>query len=222
MTVAARRRENGPGVDDFMSSTFLNLALIWRQVLAYLAAAALVALVAPLLGQRLSGLLLFLYFAGQYWLFKALLKARGLLETPRNHRLAFGALALLLILPILFGLALLVLPGLFLVSRWIAAPSFIVACGLGPFAAARESWDAVRGHTLRIAVAVAALFVIASLAGAALNAAGAALGVAGPPSRNGPVGTVGLQFLPLLLLGLSVATYQLIGPRDRTIEDIFG
>lgn len=206
-----------------LSLTFANLALIWRQVVAYMAVAGILAFAGPLAGKELAGLIgLALYFGGQYWLYRALLRARGMLEADRIHFLAFVGLAALLIFPISLGLVLLVLPGLFLVARWIAAPSYIVARGQGAIAAAGGSWDAVRGSTGKVAGAVVLLFVLASTLGAVPNAIGRALGAATAFGDARPANVIEANILPLLLLGLSVAAYQLLGPKDNSIEEVFG
>ncbi len=186
-----------------MARSFENLRLIWRQIAAYLAILVAAALLLPLVGQNLGGGAgLVAYLAGQHWLFHALLKARGMLETQRNHFLAFIGLALVLIFPIIFGLGLFILPGLFLVARWIAAPAFVVARGLGVFAAAGGSWVAVRGNTTKVAGAVMLLFVIVSFVSTVISAIGST--VDGPEIYRGvrSIEMVAAHFLPLALLGL--------------------
>lgn len=214
----ATRAEVGFG--ELLSLSLRNLALIWRQVLAYLAVAMLLGVGTPLFGKESMGLVGFLlYFAGQYWLFRSLLNARGLLATQRIHFLAFVGLAALLILPIMFGLAALLLPGLFLVARWIAAPAFIVANGEGVFAATGASSAAVRGSTVRVMALVVVLFLIVIAALIPLAAIDRAL--------DGKTATEALDQLaghlfPLVLLGLSVAVYQSYRRADTMIEDVFG
>lgn len=206
-----------------MARSFANLRDIGREVAAYLAVVVVLAFALPLAGTEITGLLGFLlYLAGQYWLFRRLMQTRGLLETQRVHILAFAGLALLLIFPILFGIGLLVLPGLFLVARWIAAPAFIVARGEGAFAAAISSWNAVRGSTLKVAGAVTLLVLLDSVAGAAGSAIDQALAGVAAYDEAKPGNVIQINLLPLLLLGLSVATYELLGPEDNSIEEVFG
>lgn len=206
-----------------MARTFGNLRLVWRHVLAYLAVATVLAFVIPLVGGEPTGLVGFgLYFAGQYWLFRALLKARGLVETPRIHIFAFVGLAAVLILQIMFGLVLFVLPGLFLVARYIAAPSFIVARGDRAFVAAISSWRAVRGHTVKVAGAVALIGVSVSMLGSLTGALAGTLAEVGAFRTAKPIDVIELQLIPLLLFALSTATYELLGPEDNSIEEVFG
>jgi hypothetical protein len=208
------------GYSNLLSLSLGNLALIWRQVLAYLVVAVVLGVGMPLFGKESMGLVgLLFYFAGQYWLFRSLLKARRLLQTQRIHFLAFVGLAALLIFPIMLGLAALLLPGLFLVSRWIAAPAFIVARGEGVFAAVGASWAAVGGRTVRVMGAIVVLALIVVAISGVLEGIGRALGGAG---ASNALDLVGAHLLPLVLLGLSVAAYQLLGPEDTMIEDVFG
>jgi len=206
-----------------LSRAFENLWLIRKQVAIYLIVVALCAFTMPLLGQAITGGGGFaLYLVGQYWLYQSFLKARGMLETPRYHLFAFFLLAVLLIFPIMFGLAALVLPGLFLVARWIAAPCFVAARGQGAISAAGASWDAVRGHTGKIAGAVVIMFLITSALG--LVTGGLSRLVSGIEAYSGakPFDLIDVHLLPLLLLGLSTATFELLGPEDTMIEDVFG
>lgn len=203
--------------------SFENLWLIRARSLAYLAVVAVWALiVTPFVPVDVSALALILYLAGQYWLYHGLLKARGMIETPRHHALSFAGLALLLIVPIAFGLALLMLPGLFLVARWIAAPSYVVARGHWSVAAATESWRAVRGHTLKLMVAVIIMFVMASILGGLTDLIENLLGSVQSYRLENPVSMIELHFLPLMLLGLSTATYEQLGPQSAMIEEVFG
>lgn len=206
-----------------MARSFENLRLIGRQIAAYLAILVAAAFLLPLFGQNLGGGAgIVAYLAGQYWLFQEFMKARGMLETQRNHFLAFVGLAVVLILPIIFGLGLFILPGLFLVARWIAAPAFVVARGEGVFASATSSWNAVRGSTLKVAGAVTVFFVLVSLFGVVASLVDGILSAVDAFGTAKPANVIQVNLFPLLLLGLSTATYELLGPEDTSIEEVFG
>lgn len=202
--------------------SFENLWLIRMQVLGYLGIFTILALVLPLINVRGGGGAIAVYLIGQHWLYRSLLKARGLLENSRNHLIAFFGLALVLFLPIFFGLVALLLPGLFLVARWIAAPAFVVGRGEGPLEAARSSWRAVRGHTVKVAGVVVIMFLIVSALGALTGAIDGQIGDLDAYRQTKPVDLIELHFLPVLLLGLSTAIYELLGPQDTMIEEVFG
>ena len=206
-----------------ISRSFENLWMIRWRVLAYLLAVGLLGFGMPLFGNESTGVIGFvLYFAGQYWLFHAALKGRGLLQTTRIRFFSFIGLAALLILPIMFGLAAFLAPGLFLVARWIAAPAFIVARGHGAFASTEASADAVRGSTTRVATAAVVLFLITFACSAVIDGIGKALGGFEAFGAVDPLDLIEGHLLPLLLLGLSVAVYEMAGRKDTMIEDVFG
>jgi hypothetical protein len=206
-----------------ISRSFENLWLIRKEIAIFLAIIAVAAFTLPLLGQSLaSGAGFVSYFVGQYWLYQTFLKARGMLETPRYHLISFIALGLVLILPITFGLVAFLLPGLFLVARWIAAPAYVVAGGRGSFAAAADSWRAVRGHTGKVAGAAVVMFLIVTALSSLTGAIDGQLGSLDAYRETKPIDLIEFHFLPLLLLGLSTATYELLGPRNTMIEEVFG
>jgi hypothetical protein len=205
-----------------LTRSFANLWLIRMQVLGYLGIFTAIAFVLPLAGLEPGGGGLVAYLVGQYWLYHSLLKARGLLETTRYHYFAFVGLALALILPILFGLAAFALPGLFLVARWIAAPTYVVADGRGAFAAAGASWAAVRGHTGKLALAVVIMGLIVSAIGLVIGLVDGQVANLAAYRDAKPIDLIEVHFLPLLLLGLSTATYEMLGPQVSVIEEVFG
>lgn len=206
-----------------VSLTFSNLRSIWRELLAYLAVVAVFAFGAPVAGGGVAPIIgVLFYFAGQYWLFRRLMITRGLQQSQRVHIFAFVGLAALLIFPIIFGLTLLFVPGLFLVARWIAAPSFIVALGDNAFRGAINSWNAVRGHSVKLMVILALMFLGVSMLGSLTYGLDWAVGNAGAYTDAKPIDVIEMQLLPLLLLGLSTATYELLGPEDNSIEEVFG
>jgi hypothetical protein len=215
------RREASFGT--LMSRSFENLWTIRKEVAIYLVVVAVCAFTLPLLGVGVTGGGGFVaYLAGQYWLYQSFLKARGMLETPRYHLFAFFLLAAMLIFPIMFGLAALLLPGLFLVARWIAAPCFVAARGDNAIAASGASWDAVRGHTAKLAGAVVTMFLITSALSVVTGGLGGVLSGMEAYTSARPLDLIEAHLLPLLLLGLSTATYELLGPEDTMIEDVFG
>lgn len=218
MTAAVlARHEAEPSL---VSLSLQNLWLIWPQVLAYIAVATVLGLGAPITGAGQAGLAdLMFHFGGQYWLFRTLLRRRGLLRTEQIHIFAFVGLALLLIIPIMFGLVMLLIPGLFLVARWIAAPAFVAARGEGPWAAAVASFAAVRGQTGAVMSAIVVLVFVLIAIMLVLVVLDRALGSPADPAL---LNRVSGHFLPLMLLGLSVATYQRLGSEDTAIEDVFG
>jgi hypothetical protein len=211
------------GVGTLLSHCVGNLRAIWRELLAYMAGVVVLAFLLPLAGTELSGIPAIVgYLAGQYWLFRRVLVTRGMLETQRTHIFAFTALAALLIVPIMIGVAMFVLPGVFLVARTIAAPSFIVARGEDAFTAMRSSWQTVRGHSVAVMIVVTLIAVGTSLLGGSFNWIDGAVDSVDAYGEASPANVIQMQMLPLLLLGLSTAVYELLGPEDNSIEEVFG
>jgi hypothetical protein len=211
------------GIGALLSHTFGNLGSVWRELAAYLAGVVAIAFVLPLVGSELSGIpALAGYLAAQYWLFRRVLVTRGMLDTQGTHVFAFAALAALLIVPIMLGLAMFVLPGIFLVARTIAAPAFIVARGEDAIAAMRSSWQAVRGHSVPVMIVATLLVLGASVFGGAFAVIDGAVSKIDAFADASPGDVIQMQLVPLLLLGLSTAVYEKLGPEDNSIEEVFG
>lgn len=80
---------------------------------------------------------------------------------------------------ITFGLILLIVPGLILLTFWsVGAPSIVVE-GVGPFDAFGRSWKLVRGEAWPVFGVLLIAFLIVVAVSAVLSAIGAAIGVAG-------------------------------------------
>jgi hypothetical protein len=96
---------------------------------------------------------------GAYVLFEAMLRETGFL--PRGTEdsfLPYVGLSILYTLAVGLGLILIVLPGLFLMARWIVASPLLITRGGGVMAAMRDSWERTRGNEFPILVAVIVLF----------------------------------------------------------------
>ena len=76
----------------------------------------------------------------QYWMTAALLHDLGLRTAKRPRVIAFIMLGLVTGVAILVGLALLILPGLFLLARWSIAIPAIIAADARVFEAIDYSW----------------------------------------------------------------------------------
>lgn len=80
---------------------------------------------------------------GEYFLLLAVMHRWGLMRKP-NWR-GFGEYALQLLvkyIAIMFGTALLILPGIFLAVRWLPSYAYIFGKGLNTFPALDRGWDA--------------------------------------------------------------------------------
>ncbi|MXO58408.1 hypothetical protein GRI89_02455 [Altererythrobacter salegens] len=114
------------------------------------------------IGAGLSGIVVAIAaVVAQYLLLQALLRQRGYLpETTRFRIFSYILMIVLLALANGIGLILFVVPGLFLMARWSAAVAFLIAEDGPVFEAMGSSWDAVRGNTTAIALAILAGMII--------------------------------------------------------------
>jgi hypothetical protein len=119
-----------------------------------------------------------LSLVGFFWLTGALVEAvhdvrdgridttiGELFERTRPKLPALIAAGVLAALGILVGLVLLIVPGLFLLTRWSLVAPVVVLEGKGPGDALGRSWELVRGHSWR----VFAVIVITGIATSVLS-----------------------------------------------------
>lgn len=96
----------------------------------------------------------FLQLAGGYWLTIRLMEKGGLL--PNGSDRGFGsyfALGIVANLAIIFGLLVLVIPGIILLIRWLPAYGFMFGERLGATQALERSWKATKPHFTALLVA---------------------------------------------------------------------
>lgn len=84
-------------------------------------------------------------FAAQYYVTRRLIDERWA-AGDRSSALAVFVLQLVSTLGILLGLVLLIIPGLFLMTRWFAAVPLLISRNEGTGDALRESWRLTEGH----------------------------------------------------------------------------
>ncbi len=66
------------------------------------------------------------------------------------------------------------------------------------------------------------IFIGVSLIGGLIGGIGGLLAGLGTDRAAEPIDVIELQLIPLLLFALSTATYELLGPQDNSIEEVFG
>lgn len=104
-------------------------------------------------GAGIGGLLvLILAIVAQYLLWQAMLESGTVMVGTRVQRryLAFLGLAILSTLGAAFAFLALIVPGLIVLARWIAAPGYLIRRRLGVIESMRQSWYAVKGNTTPI------------------------------------------------------------------------
>jgi hypothetical protein len=208
---------------ELITAAFGELAENRREVLIYLGAFLLVdiagAIPRPLVWVTgPTGLLAFGgYFLGQYLLYRAVLRRAGhAAEGIRIFR--FIGMAIVIAFALMFASYLFLIPAVVVGARWIAAPCYLVATDKGVFASLGESWSATSGNTLPLSLAFTAMVLMfgALLVGftALVTAVKGVLGI------ELSVGVVS-HFLPLLLLGLSVAVYRRVNAEGTELAAVF-
>jgi hypothetical protein len=211
---------------ELITASFAELAASRREVLAYLG----VFLLADVLGslapewlssiEEIGSLVVFGgFFFAQYLLYRAMLRHAGHDGAKgRIHIFRFVVMAFVITIGIIFASYLFVIPAIMLAARWIAAPCYVVAADKGPISSLRESWSATRGNTLPLSLAFAALVLLFLVLLAMFEALESALedGLGVQLAL-----TLSLHFLPLLLMGLSVATYRRLNQEGAELAAVF-
>lgn len=147
-----------------------------------------------------------------YFLLVAMLRRTGLYSrTDGDSFLPFIGLSVLSTLGTMLGFIAFVIPGLFIMARWIIAPQILVARGAGVMEALGESWDRTRGNEFQIIVAAVALLLV-------LIAVGIAVSVF--LQQDSPERIIAAQLASsastVVFLSLGVALYGLMRPAAAT------
>ena len=159
---------------------------------------------------------------GQYYLVETMLGRQG--AGPRGGKRHFASLfvaSLLGSLGVIAGFVLLIVPGLYLAARWIAATPFIVDQETGGIASLKASWAATSEMAWSIVLAMVIGF--APLALIALGA-GIMVGLTGMEANHTItllVNNIWSSCLIVLGWTLSVAVYRLIKPASGQLEAVF-
>lgn len=156
-------------------------------------------------------------FVASYFLIAKLLGTRGLLHAGGTRIWAYVGMSILSGIAMVFGLLLVIVPGIVLWARWSAATGFLVGEGQGVTDALSSSWEATRGHSWAIFFAGLVVVVGLLILGGALGAS-AALGASN---------TIGLvlsgfaeAFANAVLAAFGIAIYVLVRGESH-IEDVF-
>ena len=118
------------GVGELLNGTFRELAVIKREIGIYLVAFIVAGLLADFISpfRPVSAFATFCgYWVGQYWLYRVALERPGITVDEKFKVFSLFFMALILVFPIYIGMAFLLLPGILLASKWIMAPTYLVA-----------------------------------------------------------------------------------------------
>lgn len=155
---------------------------------------------------------------GHFWLFGRLL------DTPQAARvsdvarwLPFIGLAIVSWLGVGVATIFLIFPGLFVGARWLMSPAIFVDRRTGVFEALGASWNATRGNTTPVLLALLVLAVMLVVTAAVLGA----LTMFGNSVVTAFVDALVTELFAVLAMGLSVATYRIVMGSDKQLVDIF-
>lgn len=211
---------------DVMSGTFARIGDNWRAVLIYLvamvamnAATGILATLSPVLGGVFGVATVFGGFAGQYLLFRAMLLQSRLIGRDMPFKVfRFMGMALVAVVGVMFGYVLLVIPGLIIGSRWLAAPCYLIATDRGTFGSLGASWEAAGGRTTPIAFAALAIIIGGAVL---LGVVGGLLGQFTSGMLEQVQVSLGFQIFWVVMMACSVTVFGMVNEDGDRIADIF-
>jgi uncharacterized membrane protein YkgB len=216
--VISRREEsfmrNHPSTVRFetlLVQTASNLLGAWLEIIAYILVFVLYWMLDPSSPGGVLGLLRIpIFIGGLYFIYRAMLERADAMETDRTEIFALIGMAALMSMPIALASFLLLFPGLFLATKLIMAPSFLVARSEDIFTSSSDSWRQTRCHEIPIALAIIAIVLLWSVFGSLLGMLDEAMTDAGWIVLEGIGKTLQFPFLLIFFAGLSTAAFQLI------------
>jgi hypothetical protein len=154
---------------------------------------------------------------GGYWLITRFLAARGRYVEGPTRFWAYLGMGILSVIAIVFGLILLIVPGLILLVRWSAASGFVVGNRQGVTESLSASWQATRGRGWSIFAAGLLFFIGLSIAGGVIGAATGAISM----TVNGAVSVFVQAFGSAATIALGIAIYMLVHDDTRELGEVF-
>lgn len=211
---------------ELITAAFAELKESRREVLIYLGGFLILEVAAATAPGPLrivggaSGLVaLGAYFVAQYLLYRVMLRRAGFVSADGRMRIfRFVAMAIVIGFALTFAVYLFVIPAIILAARWITAPCLLVATERGLFDTLGDSWKSTSGNTLPLSLAFTAMFLIFLALSAVVTPLEAVLRSATDSDLRL---SLSYHFLPLLLMGLSVATYRRLEGADRALSEVF-
>ncbi|MEL7196870.1 MAG: hypothetical protein AAGL10_01005 [Pseudomonadota bacterium] len=220
---------------ELINGTFINLAAIKRPLAMYFGfffVAGLIGSVSSFLSALAAIPLFVAYFAGQYFLYRAILgsdiNVAGLGSDDALKVLGFFLMAVLLSIPLYFSMFFLIVPAILLGAKWVMAPSFLAAEDMNFIEAIGASWRASGGNLVSIALAYTVMWLIWIAFITALSAVGGgfetALNSIAGISRSSlgvAASSIIMHSLPVLLMGLSATAYKSLSDQSESLVAIF-
>lgn len=160
-----------------------------------------------------------LYFYAQNRLYQILLRRSGVPVPPGLRTFRLLGMALVIGIALSFASNFFLIPALILGAKFVMAPSFLVAnTNSGIFSAMGESWSASDGSTLQLTLAFTIVFLIWA---ALIIAVGAFTDATDLAAGYNFFTAFTIYVLPILMMGLSVASFRRLNGGVGEIADVF-
>lgn len=155
---------------------------------------------------------------GGYLILERMLELRGRLGPGGMRIWAYFGLTIVTGFGMIFGLVLLIVPGLILAVRWSAASSFLIARRAGVIEAMAASWDVTRGHGWPIFLAGLVCFLLTLVPIAVLSGVIEVMGA-------GPIGVAieagFTEAVSSVIFPFGIAVFILLDEGTQEIEEVF-
>jgi hypothetical protein len=152
-----------------------------------------------------------------YLLLKRFLAVRGRAQEQRNRFWPYFGMGILSGFAIVFGLILLVVPGIILLVRWSAASGYVIGAGQGVMDSLGLSWEATKGHGWAIFFAGLVLFVGIIVAGAVLGGISGAISMEAVETVSAFVEAA----YGAIFAGFGIAIYCLVQDDTEQLSEVF-
>ena len=155
----------------------------------------------------------------QYFLTSSMLGSRGELRQPGTRIWAYIGLSILFLLGLMVGFLLLIVPGIILLTRWIAAPSYLIGGGRGVSDSFGASWEATSGKGWHI---FGGILILGMLGGVMVGGiAGAVLAVESFNVGTSLFANVLSNAFSAIFVAYGVAVYHLTADNTLHTTEVF-
>ena len=156
-------------------------------------------------------------FVANYFLLKRYLALRGRLQADQNRFWPYLGMSILSAFALVFGLILLIVPGIILLVRWSAASGYVIGAGQGVTDALTSSWHATKGHGWPIFFAGAVLFLGIILAAAVIGSISGGINVEMVDAVSAFVEAA----YGAIFAGFGIAIYCLVQDDTEQLSEVF-
>ena len=162
-------------------------------------------------------LVLVLNVVATYLLLKRFLAAAGRSHDERNRFWGYVGMSILMAIGIVFGLLLLIVPGVILLVRWSASSGFLLGAGQGVTESLTSSWHATKGHGWPIFFAGIVMFIGVMVVAGVLGA----LAVIGGSTLVELVSALVEAAAGAVFAAFGIAIYSMVHDDAREVSAVF-